>query len=104
MRVHRWQDLEHKATPREREAARRWARDESARLDLMELSLQALRESLGKTQVELAEALEVSQSELSASERREDRLISTLRRYVEALGGELEVCALVGGKRIRLLV
>ncbi len=104
MRVHRWQDLKHKATPGEREAARRWARDESARLEVMELSLQALRESLGKTQVELAEALEVSQSELSASERREDRLISTLRRYVEALGGELEVCALVGGKRIRLMV
>ena len=35
-------------------------------------------------------------------ERRDDHLLSTLRRYVEALGGHIEVVAIVGGKRIRL--
>ena len=43
-----------------------------------------------------------AQSELSKIERREDHLLSTLRKYVEALGGELEVVAVLGDKRIRL--
>jgi hypothetical protein len=36
-------------------------------------------------------------------ERREDNPIDALRRYVEALGGELEVVAVIGNKRVRLL-
>jgi len=35
-------------------------------------------------------------------ERREDHRISTLRRYVEALGGSLEICAVINGRRIKL--
>jgi hypothetical protein len=35
-------------------------------------------------------------------ERRSDHRISTLRKLVEALGGELEVIAHVGSKRVRL--
>ncbi|MEE9263533.1 MAG: type II toxin-antitoxin system RelE/ParE family toxin [Vicinamibacteria bacterium] len=34
--------------------------------------------------------------------RRENHLVSTLRRYVEALGGELEIVASFGDKRVRL--
>jgi hypothetical protein len=44
----------------------------------------------------------MKQSELSRSERREDHLLSTLRRYVEGLGGELVVVARLGGKAVRL--
>ena len=73
-----------------------------ADFEALEMTLRALRESAGKTQEELAEITEMSQSQLSRFERREDHLLSTLRRYVEALGGEIEVVAVVRGKRIRL--
>ena len=66
------------------------------------MDLKAMRELLGKTQVEVATALEMSQGQVSETERREDHRLSTLRRYVEALGGELEVIANFGDKRIKL--
>ena len=80
-----------------REANKRWVEEE-----ILEMNLQALRELLGKTQEELTQLAETAQSELSRAERRDDHLVSTLRRYVEALGGELEVVASFGKKRIRL--
>jgi hypothetical protein len=70
--------------------------------EIREQNLKGIRELLGKTQAEVAKALEKTQGEVSTLERREDHLLSTLRRYVEALGGELEVIAHFGDKRIRL--
>lgn len=70
--------------------------------DVPEMNLRGLRESLGKTQDEMARLAEVSQSQLSKIERRRDHLTSTLRRYVQALGGDLEIVAVVGKKRIPL--
>lgn len=64
------------------------------------MSLRALREMSGVTQVELAEELEVPQSNLSRFENARDMKLSTLRRYVEALGGQLELVATIGGKRV----
>ncbi len=66
------------------------------------MSLRALRDSFQKTQGELARATEMSQPQLSRFEGRRDHLISTLRRYVRALGGEIEVVALISGRRIPL--
>jgi hypothetical protein len=65
-------------------------------------TLRALREHLGKTQIEISRAMPMSQSQLSRLEGRHDHLVSTLRRYVEALGGEIEVVALVDGTRFAL--
>jgi hypothetical protein len=70
--------------------------------ELLAMNLQDLREFLGKTQEEIARIAEMSQGQLSVTERREDHLVSTLKRYVEALGGELEITAEFGNKRIRL--
>ena len=56
----------------------------------------------GKTQVELAKDAEIAQGELSRIERRDDHLLSTLRKYVEALGGDLEVVAVFNDRRVRL--
>jgi len=67
-----------------------------------EVSLRELRRLAGVTQVEAAAALEMDQGQLSRFERQDDRLVSTLRKYVEALGGELEVVAVLGNKRITL--
>jgi hypothetical protein len=54
------------------------------------------------TQVDAARAAEMTQSELSRLESRGDHRISTLRRYVEALGGSLEVTAVFGTRRVKL--
>ena len=67
---------------------------EAAASELEELkSLAALRKKLGVSQVELAEIVGISQPRLSNIERTDDHRVSTLRRYIEGLGGVLEVGA-----------
>jgi transcriptional regulator with XRE-family HTH domain len=76
--------------------------DQEIESELLEMDLRALREAAGLTQGDLAQRIEITQSQLSKMERREDHRISTLRRYVQALGGSLEICAVLNGKRINL--
>ena len=57
------------------------------------MSLRSLRTAAGKTQVEVSEASGIGQSEVSRVEGRADALVSTLRRYIEAIGGKLEIVA-----------
>jgi DNA-binding XRE family transcriptional regulator len=60
----------------------------------MELAtLKDLRHASEKTQKELAELLGVGQDTISRLEKRSDMLLSTLRHYVESMGGELELVA-----------
>jgi predicted transcriptional regulator len=73
-----------------------------ARAQIQEMTLQELRQGLDLTQVDAARAAEMTQSELSRLENRGDHRISTLRRYVEALGGRLEVTAVFGSRRVKL--
>lgn len=61
--------------------------------------LAELRTSRGMTQVELAERLGKSQGNVSELERRDDVYLSTLREYVEGLGGRLEVAAVFDEER-----
>jgi hypothetical protein len=75
---------------------------ERARAKLEELTLQELRRGMNLTQVDAARAAEMTQSELSRLESRGDHRISTLKRYVEALGGRLEVAAIFGARRVKL--
>lgn len=56
-------------------------------------SLKALRELAGLTQAEMAARLEVGQAAISKIERRGDVQISSLQRYVEALGAKLRIDA-----------
>lgn len=67
--------------------------------------LRTLRKSLGITQVQLAARLGVSQIRISQIEngRLEKFELGTLIRYVEALGGELELGVAIAGRRINLL-
>lgn len=69
------------------------------------LSLRTLRDATGKTQVDIADASEIDQADVSRLESRtdfDDCQIATLRRYVEALGGSLELVARFGDKRISI--
>lgn len=56
-------------------------------------TLKELRQAVERTQEDLAEALGVGQDTISRLEQRSDMLISTLRRYVEGMGGKLELVA-----------
>ncbi|HYQ83832.1 MAG TPA: helix-turn-helix transcriptional regulator, partial [Rubrobacter sp.] len=93
MSVKKWSEIrEQKFSPEELQRI-----DQDVEAELLEMDLRALREAVGLTQEELARRVDVTQSQLSKLERRDDHRISTLRRYVEALGGTLEICAIVGG-------
>jgi transcriptional regulator with XRE-family HTH domain len=55
------------------------------------IALNELRGKRGMTQVQLAETLGMRQGSLSELERRDDVYLSSLRAYVEGLGGELTI-------------
>ena len=54
-------------------------------------TLKDLRKRAGLTQEELATALGVGQDTISRLEKRSDMLLSTLRHYIECIGGRLEL-------------
>ena len=58
-----------------------------------EVTLREVREAVARTQVEVAAAMGTTQDRVSKLERGEDALVSTLRRHVRALGGELRLVA-----------
>ena len=58
-----------------------------------ELPLNELRRARALTQESVAERLGSKQGSVSKLERRADMYLSTLRRYIEAMGGELEIVA-----------
>ncbi len=67
------------------------------------LALADLRAQRGATQTEVAENLGVTQSNISRIEHEEDLYLSTLRGYVAALGGELEVNAVFPDGKVTLV-
>jgi len=77
-----------------------------ARVDEHKAAMLAdVRKQLDLTQAAIAERLEVTQENVSQIERRDvDLRLSTLRRYVEALGGRLEVRATFPDQTVELSV
>jgi DNA-binding XRE family transcriptional regulator len=65
----------------------------AAALIAEEMTLQELRQARKLTQVRLAKALGISQDGVSRLEKRSDLLLSTLRKSVEAMGGNLSLVA-----------
>ena len=84
----KWSELRATMTPEQQ--ARSAATAEGM---LVQLQLAELRQARSKTQVEVAQAMDTQQAAVSKLERREDMYLSTLREYVEALGGELKLVA-----------
>lgn len=75
------------------EARRAKVDGRAAELIAEEMTLRDLRRALDRTQVALASELGVTQETVSRLEKRSDMLLSTLRSYVEAMGGELDLVA-----------
>ncbi len=72
------------------------ARAESAQIAAAlrkELPLYQLRQALKLSQEQVAEELGITQAAVSRLEHRPDLFVSTLRRFIEAMGGELELRA-----------
>jgi transcriptional regulator with XRE-family HTH domain len=69
---------------------------------LRDMPLTELRQARKITQAALAEALGTTQASVSKLERRSDMYLSSLRRLVEAMGGELEITARFPDGDVRL--
>ena len=67
-----------------------------------ELSLAELRRALSFTQKQLATTLETTQPGVSRIEHQTDVYVSTLRSYVEALGGNLEIKAVFANAEVSI--
>lgn len=84
----KFSELRARMTPPAREAAAARTRELIA-----EMTLSEIRKAVGLTQTELADMLGIKQGSLSQMEGQSDIQLSTLRRLVEALGGQLEIVA-----------
>jgi DNA-binding transcriptional regulator YiaG len=81
--------------------AQRRAADKAERLT-EEMDLAELRRALLVSQEELAQTLHVGQAAVAKLERRTDMYVSTLRRVIQAMGGELEIVARFPDRSIRI--
>ena len=72
-------------------AQRRKVETRAAQLIAEEMTLQQLRRACRLTQQRVARSLRIGQEGVSKIEKRSDLLISTLRDYIEAMGGQLSL-------------
>lgn len=93
----RFDELRDRMTPDRRQRI-----DDQAREMMVEMLLGEIRKASGLTQTDLAAALGIRQPSLSRLESQDDMQISTLRRIIQALGGELELVARMPHGTIRL--
>jgi transcriptional regulator with XRE-family HTH domain len=86
--AHKFKELQMKIS-----AERRTRVEERVREAIKEMALDELRTAREFTQAELSQVLRVDQGSISKLERRTDMYIRTLRRYIEAMGGSLQIRA-----------
>ena len=84
----KFEELRRKMSPEARARA-----EVHAAAMLAEMPLYELRQAQQLSQTQLAEVLHVNQAAISKLERRTDMYISTLRSYIQAMGGDLEIVA-----------
>ena len=83
-----FQALRDRMTPKQRANSR--AKTDALRQDM---TLGELRQARQLTQENLGETLQVGQAAIAKMEKRADMYVSNLRRFVEAMGGELDIVA-----------
>jgi DNA-binding XRE family transcriptional regulator len=83
-----FKELQQKMNPASRADNRQRVREE-----LQRMALDELRTAKQLTQADMAELLDVPQSSISRIERRADMYLSTLRNYIHAMGGVLQIQA-----------
>ncbi|MBX3388389.1 MAG: helix-turn-helix transcriptional regulator [Phycisphaeraceae bacterium] len=90
----KWKDLKAKMSRATRERV-----DARVKQSLESMPLAEIRKAIGMTQAELAEKLDNGQGNVSKLENSADMYLTTLRKYIEALGGELHLTATFSGGR-----
>ena len=88
--AHKWKDIRRKLSPEQEEETRRYV---NAVVESVKLN--QLREARKLTQANLASLLGVNQGSVSKMEKRTDMYISTLRSFIQAMGGELQIRAVL---------
>lgn len=83
-------------------AERRARIEERVREEHRKIALSEMRKARSLTQNSIAEQLHIDQGAVSRLEKRTDMYLSTLRSYVEATGGRLEVRAVYADETIDL--
>lgn len=102
MKVRNFNDLAEPIRGDPRRAANIERHRAEALRELISYELQEIRQARGVTQVELARALGTNQPNVSRVERTSDPHLSSLRAYVEALGGRLELAAVFDEERFTI--
>jgi transcriptional regulator with XRE-family HTH domain len=74
--------------------------DARVKATLQTMPLAEIRKDIGMTQADLAGKLDVAQGSVSKIENAADMYLTTLRKYVEALGGELHLTATFADGRV----
>jgi len=82
-------------------AAQAAAEAEASRL-ADEMDLAEVRRALKLSQDEIAQTLQIGQGSVAKMEKRTDMYVSTLRRFIEAMGGELEIVARFPDHSVRI--
>lgn len=84
----KWSDVRRTHSAKVERETRAWVRAEAAKIPLRQM-----RKARALTQASIARRLNVNQAAISQMESRSDMYLSTLRAYIEALGGTLDIRA-----------
>lgn len=85
---HSFAELRARMAPEARVAAEAASVQLDAEMDLAEV-----RRAMKLSQEEIGQTLQINQGSVAKIEKRADMYVSTLRRFIEAMGGELEIVA-----------
>ncbi len=94
---HSYADLRARMSPEAQAAAAVEAQQLGQEMDLAEV-----RRALKFSQDELAQTLQIGQGSVAKIEKRTDMYVSTLRRFIEAMGGELDIVARFPGHSVKI--
>jgi DNA-binding XRE family transcriptional regulator len=86
--AHKWSEIRRTLSPEQEEETRRYVKSV-----VEAVNLNQLREARSLTQAYLASVLGVNQGSVSKMEKRTDMYISTLRSFIQAMGGQLQIKA-----------
>ena len=95
--AHKWKDIRRTLSPELEEQTRREVEAIGEALKLNQL-----REARRLTQANLATILSINQGSVSKLEKRTDMYVSTLRSFIEAMGGQLQIKAVFPEGEVRI--
>jgi predicted XRE-type DNA-binding protein len=95
-------ELRRKMSSKARTASSKQARRLRAEINASDLALHDLRKAYRFSQAQIADVMGLDQPSVSRLEKQSDMLLSTLGRYVAAMGGQLEVVARFDKATVRL--